>query len=193
MTWKTWKPENTCQCPRSEHALPDSSLHFEGRILGAAVAQQSTDADAGKAKFVSSAPIAALHSRNVRHARSFPSSPAPEDQGAFAPICLGWIVLVALIVNYLPAIGTSEFHWVSMGSMIVPCVAGVIGAVALNAMRVYLFWALTRRKRSRIFSYYPRLNRSDPSRRSSCVAGGVVGGAMSIRRKCRAGGHPIRA
>jgi hypothetical protein len=59
---------------------------------------------------------------------------------AFVPLCLGWIVLVGLIVNYLPAIGTSDFHWVSIALMIGLCVAGVIGAVALNAMRVYLLW-----------------------------------------------------
>lgn len=59
---------------------------------------------------------------------------------AFAPLCLGWIILIVLSLNYLPAIGTSDFHWVSLILMVGLCIAGAIGAVALNAMRVYLFW-----------------------------------------------------
>jgi hypothetical protein len=59
---------------------------------------------------------------------------------AFAPLCLGWVILVILSFNYLPAIGTPDFHWESLGLMLGLCIAGAIGAVALNAMRVYLFW-----------------------------------------------------
>jgi hypothetical protein len=59
---------------------------------------------------------------------------------AFAPLCIGWVLLVLLSLNYLPAIGTPDFHWVSLVLMVGLCTAGAIGAVALNAMRVYLFW-----------------------------------------------------
>jgi hypothetical protein len=59
---------------------------------------------------------------------------------AFTPLCLGWIFLVVLSLNYLPAIGTSDFHWESLVLMVGLCVAGAIGAIALDAMRIYLFW-----------------------------------------------------
>ena len=51
---------------------------------------------------------------------------------------------LTLTLNYLPAIGTSDLHWRSLVLMVALCVAGAMGVVALNAMRVYLFWGKKR-------------------------------------------------
>jgi hypothetical protein len=59
---------------------------------------------------------------------------------AFAPLFIGWIVLVVLSLFYLPSIGTPDFHWESLALMVGLCTAGAIGGVGLNAMCVYLFY-----------------------------------------------------
>ncbi len=58
----------------------------------------------------------------------------------FVPLGIGWALLALLSLFQMTMIGSANFHWGSLAFMVGLCVAGAIGGVALNAIRVFVFY-----------------------------------------------------